>query len=230
MTTIAIIGAVVYVFFHRVIGHILHIAGMIFEITLITCAATAAAVLLVWTTRSIQRRRAAAGGCAQCRFRCQQPLTQRPHLPVVQITGRQAGPVAALPQPAARPGIPLARRAARAAQPARATQPVRPAPWPAAVPLPAAVSLAATAAHAATPVPCTAAAAIPAAPGSPAVATLGQPRIQVGGPVSHGGYLLTPDGVTSAPPADQVRADEPALDHMDASVRSAARAGALRAL
>lgn len=119
ITTLAITGAVVYVFFHRLIGHILNIAGLIFEITLITCAGVAAAALLVWTARRIQRRRAAAGACTQCRYPCQQALTQpglapHRHLPVVQITSRQA--------------------------------PAPPGPWPAAVPLPAAISVAASAA------------------------------------------------------------------------------------
>jgi hypothetical protein len=72
--TIAVVSAVVYVFLHRVIGRILHIAGLVLEIALITGLAAAAAVLVIWTVRAVQRRRAAAGACTTCRFRCQQSL------------------------------------------------------------------------------------------------------------------------------------------------------------
>ncbi len=54
--TIAVAGAVGYVFLHRVIGQILHIAGLVLEVALITCVAAAAAVLLAWTVRTVQRR------------------------------------------------------------------------------------------------------------------------------------------------------------------------------
>src|ERR1700722_1461891 len=169
ITTLAIIGAVVYVFFHQMIGHILHIAGLIFEITLITCAATAAVALLIWTTRRVQHSRAAAGACTQCRFRCQQALTQpaltqpalaqpglapHRHLPVVQITRHQApapGATAPLTEPAASP----ARAPASPATPAiRPVAPAaRPGSWPAAVPLPTAIFAAASAVGRATPLP-----------------------------------------------------------------------------
>jgi len=75
--TIALASAVVYVLLHRVIGRILHIAGLVLEVTLVAGVAVGAAVLLTWTVRSVQRRRAAAGACTTCRFRCQQPLTQQ---------------------------------------------------------------------------------------------------------------------------------------------------------
>ena len=102
--TIAVASAVVYVFWHRVIGRILHIAGLVMEVTLITCVAAAAAVLLVWTVRTVQRRRAAAGACTTCRFRCQQSLILGP-----QPTTRSAQPTARRPRPAAprpQPGSP----------------------------------------------------------------------------------------------------------------------------
>jgi len=76
--TIAIAGAAAYVLLHRAIGRILHIAGLVMQIALITCAAAAVLALLAWTVRTVQRRRAAAGACTTCRFRCQQSLTQRP--------------------------------------------------------------------------------------------------------------------------------------------------------
>lgn len=114
--TIAVAGAVGYVFLHRVIGQILHIAGLVLEVALITCVAAAAAVLLAWTVRTVQRRRAAAGACTTCRFRCQQPLTRQadraaPHPPVTPpVTPLVTLPVTIpLRPPAAEPGRPETR-------------------------------------------------------------------------------------------------------------------------
>jgi hypothetical protein len=76
--TIAVVSAVVYMLVHRVIGSILHIAGLVLQIALITCVAAAAAALVIWTVRRVQRRRAAAGACTTCRFRCQQSLILLP--------------------------------------------------------------------------------------------------------------------------------------------------------
>ena len=115
VSTIAVVGAVVYVLLHRVIGRILHIAGLVLEVTLVVCLAAAAAALLAWTVRSVQRRRAAAGACSTCRFRCQQPVTlhsQPVTLHPQPVTSRARLPVSAaqashqpeaLPHPEARP-------------------------------------------------------------------------------------------------------------------------------
>jgi hypothetical protein len=93
---IAVVGAVVYVFLHRVIGSILHIAGLVLQVALVAGVAAAAAALLIWTVRRVQRRRAAAGACTTCRFRCQQSLI----LP--QPTVRRSQPAIWYPQPAVR--------------------------------------------------------------------------------------------------------------------------------
>jgi hypothetical protein len=126
VTTIAVAGAVVYVLLHRVIGRILHIAGLVMEVALIVCLAAAAAALLAWTVRSVQRRRAAAGACSTCRFRCQQavtlhplPVTLRARLPVP--AARVSHQPTAGPRPGAWPGTP--------ARPRSETRP-RPEPWP----------------------------------------------------------------------------------------------------
>jgi hypothetical protein len=78
VSTVVVACAAAYAFLHQVIGRILHIAGLVIQAVLITCIAAAAVVLLTWTVRTIQRRRAAAGACTTCRFRCQQPLDLRP--------------------------------------------------------------------------------------------------------------------------------------------------------
>ena len=105
--TIAVASAVVYVFLHRVIGRILHIAGLVLEIALIAGLAAAAAALVIWTVRTVQRRRAAAGACTTCRFRCQQPLDLRPQpRPARAGQGEQVLlPVPSLPVPEGRPLI-----------------------------------------------------------------------------------------------------------------------------
>lgn len=213
ITTLAITGAVVYVFFHRLIGHILHIAGLIFEITLITCAGAAAVAVLIWTTRRVKRRRAAAGACTQCRYRCQQALIQpgpagpalapHRHLPVVQITRRQvpasgvtaprpepARPAATTAAPAARPATPVARPAPVAGQPA--TPAARPGPWPTAVPLPAAISAAASATACLVTSASGWAAPLPQAAAPTGTGPGGDHHAPGDGPARHDDYLLTP--------------------------------------
>jgi hypothetical protein len=78
LSTVVLACAAAYALLHQVIRHILHIAGLVMQVVLIIGVAVAAAVLLTRTVRGIQRRRAAAGACTTCRFRCQQPLGQRP--------------------------------------------------------------------------------------------------------------------------------------------------------
>jgi hypothetical protein len=60
----------------------------------------------------VQRRRAAAGACTTCRFRCQQPLTRQadrvaPHPPVTPLVTLPV--TIPLRPPAAEPGRPETR-------------------------------------------------------------------------------------------------------------------------
>jgi hypothetical protein len=87
----AVIG---YALFHKVIGRILHIAGLVMEIALLAGTTAAAAILVAWAAQTISRRRAALGACSTCRFRCQRALTPHPPVPVIR-TGHPAGPAAA---------------------------------------------------------------------------------------------------------------------------------------
>ena len=96
VSTIVLACAAAYALFHQLIGHILHIAGLVIQVTLITGTIAAAAVLLARAVRTIQRRRAAAGACTTCRFRCQQPLDLRPRPRVIGVGDRQ---VVLLPVP-----------------------------------------------------------------------------------------------------------------------------------
>src|SRR5579875_1662415 len=97
----------------------------VMESTLVVGAAVAAVTLVIWTARMIQRRRAVAGACTTCRFRCQQALQPRPNLLVNIVDRRQTAPKpvlrASLPCHAAAPILGRARTPARhAAAPAPA--------------------------------------------------------------------------------------------------------------
>jgi hypothetical protein len=124
LSTIAVAAAVGYVLLHRVIGRILHIAGLVLEVALIACVAAAAAMLVAWTVRTVQRRRAAAGACTTCRFRCQQPLTRQRE----QAAPRPLAPRAPAPrQPVMLPvAIPLRAPAAEPGRPETTRPATRP--------------------------------------------------------------------------------------------------------
>lgn len=80
--TIAAVGIVGYALLHNVLVRILHIAGLVMEIALITGAVAALTVLVAWTAQATSRQRAARGACTTCRFRCQRSLAQVPPAPV----------------------------------------------------------------------------------------------------------------------------------------------------
>jgi hypothetical protein len=90
--TLAVIGVGIYVLWHRAIGHLLGLFGTVLEIALILSVEVVSAVALVWLTRQIRRRRAAAGACTTCRFRCQQALARRPNLLVNRVDRRIPAP------------------------------------------------------------------------------------------------------------------------------------------
>lgn len=108
ISTIVVACAAAYAFLHQVIGHILHIAGLVMQAALITCAAAGTAVLVIWAIRATQRRRAAAGACTTCRFRCQQPLDLRPQPRAARAGHRQAVLLPVPPLPAPSPTQPSA--------------------------------------------------------------------------------------------------------------------------
>lgn len=90
--TLAALGIGIYVLWHKTIGHLLGLFGTVLEIILILGVEVAAAIALVWLTRQIRRRRAAAGACTTCRFRCQQALAARPSLLVNVVDRRLPAP------------------------------------------------------------------------------------------------------------------------------------------
>ena len=129
--TFAVIGLAVYIIWHNAITHFLGVVGTATEIALVFGAEATVAIALIWTARVIRRRRAQAGACTACRFRCQEALQGRPNLLVNRVDRRITPPAPARPaaltcHPAAPP---LGRRARPPARPPPAPRP-RPYPSP----------------------------------------------------------------------------------------------------
>ena len=124
--TLAVVGFAVYLIWHQAIMHLLGLVGTATEIALLLGAAAALAIALIWTARMIRRRRAQAGACTTCRFRCQQALQARPNLLVNRVDRRAlppaparlvsrtchpAAPLLGMLRPSARPGFTSSRSA-----------------------------------------------------------------------------------------------------------------------
>ena len=95
--TLAVVGLAVYLIWHQAIMHFLGLVGTATEIALLLGAAAAVTIALIWTARMIRRRRAQAGACTTCRFRCQQALQGRPNLLVNRIDRRALPPAPGRP-------------------------------------------------------------------------------------------------------------------------------------
>jgi hypothetical protein len=209
--TLAVIGVGIYILWHKTIGHLFGLFGTVLEIIFILGAEVGVAILLVWLTRSIRRRRAQSGACTTCRFRCQQALSARPNL-LVNVVDRR---VPATPRPAltchpAAPLLParltsvagrlrpatLTSSAAGRLRPAAVTSPAARAALPRAHgaprfmgPVPALFSVRGPVqAPAASPLPPSSSRASSPVPAPPAAAPAPEA-------VDVDGYVLTPDGV-----------------------------------
>ena len=232
--TLAVIGFAVYLVWHKAILHFLSMAGTTMEIILLLGAAALAAFVLVWTARMIRRRRAQAGACTTCRFRCQEALKARPNLLVNRVDRRVTPPaVARRAALTCHPAAPLLSPLlnpllSRRARPALAAPAASPAPRPAPQPAPAMSRPASAAARPAVP-----AGASPAAPHSPAPAASHSPAVPPAAvparqpwplaprpvvreparpveTVPFDGYVLTPDGVAGQPAPAPAPAEAPA--------------------
>ncbi len=166
--TFAVIGFAVYLVWHKAIMHVLGMVGTATEIALLLGAEVAVAIVLIRTGRMIRRRRAQAGACTTCRFRCQEALQSRPNLLVNRVDRRitpppparpvvrtchPAAPILGRPRTPARPAFDS--RPAAAFQPAPAAPVSRPAPAPGPAPAsrPAAAFQPASAAPVSRPAP-----------------------------------------------------------------------------
>jgi hypothetical protein len=85
----AVVVLVVLLVFGRHAGHFFDGAALTVAITVAVGGAPVAAAVAFAVFLSVRRRRAAAGGCVSCQFRCQHAMTERPgRLPVVSMVER----------------------------------------------------------------------------------------------------------------------------------------------
>jgi hypothetical protein len=74
---LAAIVAVAWLVFARPAGHFFDTAALTVAVTVAIAGAATSAALVVAVFMSVRRRRAAAGGCVTCQFRCQHAMTGR---------------------------------------------------------------------------------------------------------------------------------------------------------
>ena len=115
---------------HLFPGHFFGTAALIIAVTAAAGGAAVAAALAFAVFGSIRRRRAVAGGCVHCQFRCQHAMTEQPRRrPVARATQAEAAtprrPVARATQAEPPPRRPVAR--ATQAEAATPRWPDRPA-------------------------------------------------------------------------------------------------------
>ena len=71
---IAILGIVVLVMLGADETHLFNVVGLLLTFAIVLGGAAAGAGLSVLALRSVQRKRAAAGACVTCRFRCEHAM------------------------------------------------------------------------------------------------------------------------------------------------------------
>jgi hypothetical protein len=106
-TRLAVIVIVALLVFGRPLSHFFDTAAVMAAIAVATGAGAVAAVLVFTAFLSTRRRRAAAGGCVSCQFRCQHAMTEpsrtgRPRRLWLVSTADRREPAPAQP----RPGVP----------------------------------------------------------------------------------------------------------------------------
>ncbi len=90
------------------VSHYFDTAALVTAVTVATAGAAVAAALAFATFMSVRRRRAAAGGCVSCQFRCQHAMTKPPRRLWLVTTADRRPPGA--DRPASAPGRPGAPR------------------------------------------------------------------------------------------------------------------------
>lgn len=95
---LAAIVAVAWLVLARPVGHYLATAALAAAVTVAIAGAAVTAALVFATFMSVRRRRAVAGGCVTCQFRCQHAMTGRPsRLRLVTTTDRRPGRQGGIP-------------------------------------------------------------------------------------------------------------------------------------
>ena len=117
---LAAIMIVAWLVFARPVSHFFDTAALMAAVTVATVGAAVAAALAFAAFMSTRRRRASAGGCVTCQFRCQHAMTEQRRRPWLVTTTDRSAPGQVL----ARPGAPGRRGEA----PARSVPVLLPAP------------------------------------------------------------------------------------------------------
>ncbi|MBV9204663.1 MAG: hypothetical protein JO037_04490 [Actinobacteria bacterium] len=125
---LAVIFGVALVVFYRPASHFLGTTAVLAAVTIAIAGAAVAAALALATFMPVRRRRAAAGGCVSCRFRCQHAMTEPARRPWLMTTTDRGPATVPLPMPAVRSAAPAAVPAV-AGGPAAAGDPAAPR-WP----------------------------------------------------------------------------------------------------
>ncbi len=73
---LAVIAVAAIVILGRPVGHFLDTAAVALAITTVIAGTAVAVALVLAAFMSTRRRRAAAGGCVSCQFRCQHAMTE----------------------------------------------------------------------------------------------------------------------------------------------------------
>jgi hypothetical protein len=91
---VAAIILVVFLLFGGSVRHFLDTAALMVAIAVVSAGAAIGAAFALAAFLSTRRRRAAAGGCVSCQFRCQHAMTEQPQrLRLVSSADhRSAGP------------------------------------------------------------------------------------------------------------------------------------------
>ena len=125
---LAAIFIVALVVFYRPVSHFLGTAAVLAAVTIAIAGAAVAAALVLATFMRVRRRRAAAGGCVSCQFRCQHAMTEPARRRWLMTAAARGQATVPLPMPAVRSAAPAAVPAV-AGGPAAAGDPAAPR-WP----------------------------------------------------------------------------------------------------
>jgi hypothetical protein len=105
---LAVIVLIAWLAFAMPVRHYFDHAALVMAVTVATAGAVVAAALAFVIFMSVRRRRAAAGGCVSCQFRCQHAMTEPPRRLWLVTTTDRRPPGPAVGRLTAAPGHPSA--------------------------------------------------------------------------------------------------------------------------
>lgn len=102
---LAVLLVVAWLVFSAPVSHFFGSAAILVTVAAAVAVAALAAVTVFAVFLSVRRRRAAAGGCVGCRFRCQHAMAERPGRLWLVTTADRRPPAPAWPGSPGRPGV-----------------------------------------------------------------------------------------------------------------------------